>query len=107
MNILLLRGGSLLPAGAEMVSAESSCLSTLGPAAGPEFQRDPDLQRNINDAIAASRLSSGLDVNVKFTGVQHFEYTGDADLRHPQYEPVSRLACRPTEIRRPAWPSTA
>ena len=65
-----------MPAGAEIVSAEQ-LLEYLGDLLlDLSSQRDPDLQRNINDAIAVlPRLSTGLDVNVKFTGVQHFEYT--------------------------------
>ena len=35
-----------------------------------------DYQHNVNDAIAIlPKLQTGLDVNVKFTGVQDFEYT--------------------------------
>ena len=36
----------------------------------------PDFQHNINDAIAIlPKLQTGLDVNVRFTGVKDFEYT--------------------------------
>ena len=39
----------------------------------------PDFQHNINDAIAVlPKLQTGLDVNVRFTGVGDFEYTEDS-----------------------------
>ena len=39
------------------------------------------LQHNINDAIAVlPKLQTGLDVNVKFTGVSDFEYTEEVKL---------------------------
>ena len=43
----------------------------------PDSQNSlPDFQHNMNDAIAIlSKLQTGLDVNVKFTGVRDFEYT--------------------------------
>lgn len=83
VNVLLLRGKMSLPAeDSEVVSSEqllemladlvlSSATSSLANSASRL-----DLEHNMNDAIALlPKLQTGLDVNVKFSGVTHFEYT--------------------------------
>jgi len=79
VNILLLRGKLSLPEGAEIVAAEQ-LLEYLGDLilSYSGGNTDPDLECNINDAVAIlPKLSTGLDVNVKFTGVSEFEYTSE------------------------------
>ncbi|XP_023345436.1 ubiquitin carboxyl-terminal hydrolase MINDY-1 [Eurytemora carolleeae] len=79
VNILLLRGKLSLPEGAEVVCAEQ-LLEYLGDLilSLSTSKEDLDLERNINDAVAVlPKLSTGLDVNVKFTGVDEFEYTSE------------------------------
>ena len=45
------------------------------------FMKTLYLQHNINDAIAVlPKLQTGLDVNVKFTGVSDFEYTEEVKM---------------------------
>ena len=40
------------------------------------ISQDPNLERNLNDSIAVlPRLATGLDVNVRFTGISDFEFT--------------------------------
>eukprot|EP00092_Neocalanus_flemingeri_P087496 GFUD01110432.1.p1 GENE.GFUD01110432.1~~GFUD01110432.1.p1 ORF type:complete len:518 (-),score=208.74 GFUD01110432.1:160-1713(-) len=79
VNVLLLRGKLSLPEGCEMISAEqlleylADLLISLTPDSGNSL---PDFQHNMNDAISIlPKLQTGLDVNVKFTGVKDFEYT--------------------------------
>ena len=44
----------------------------------PDPAAAPDFHHNMNDAIAIlAKLQTGLDVNVKFTGVKDFEYTSE------------------------------
>jgi len=84
VNILLLRGKLKLPDGCEVVSA-AQLLEILGefilesvPEQMPsgEDGRRLDYEQNVNDAIAIlPKLQTGLDVNVRFTGVSDFEYT--------------------------------
>ena len=52
-------------------------LADLMLSLSPDSQNSlPDFQHNMNDAIAIlPKLQTGLDVNVKFTGVKDFEYT--------------------------------
>lgn len=79
VNVLLLRDKLALPEGCKVVSAEQ-LLGYLGDLVLrlSTDNTEPDLQRNINDAVTIlPRLSTGLDVNVKFTGVSHFEYTNE------------------------------
>lgn len=82
VNILLLRGKLSLPEGCEVISAEqlleylADLLLSLPSPKVTTDQRVLDFQHNMNDAIAIlHKLQTGLDVNVKFTGVEHFEYT--------------------------------
>lgn len=80
-NVLLLRGKMSLDEGTEVVSSESlianiaDLLLNSVPSSIPPSDR-LDYEQNINDAInLLPRLQTGLDVNVKFSGVSAFEYT--------------------------------
>eukprot|EP00090_Calanus_glacialis_P020217 TRINITY_DN3109_c0_g1_i2.p1 TRINITY_DN3109_c0_g1~~TRINITY_DN3109_c0_g1_i2.p1 ORF type:complete len:509 (-),score=176.69 TRINITY_DN3109_c0_g1_i2:179-1705(-) len=79
VNVLLLRGKLALPEGCQVISAEQllEYLADLLISLTPDSQNSlPDFQHNMNDAIAIlPKLQTGLDVNVKFTGVRDFEYT--------------------------------
>jgi len=80
VNVLLLRGKLALPEGCEVISAGQllEYLADLLLSSDPDLPREErlDYQHNMNDAIAIlPKLQTGLDVNVKFTGVKHFEYT--------------------------------
>ena len=83
VNILLLRGKLSLPDNCDVVSA-SQLLEHLGdvilesvPQGLPSSKR-LDYEQNVHDAIAIlPKLQTGLDVNVRFTGVCDFEYTPD------------------------------
>jgi len=80
-NILLLRGKIILPSAMEIITAKE-LMDYIGDMilqnvpknlTGP---RQLNYEQNMHDAIAVlPRLHTGLDVNVKFTGVQDFEYT--------------------------------
>ncbi|XP_043073328.1 ubiquitin carboxyl-terminal hydrolase MINDY-1 isoform X2 [Puntigrus tetrazona] len=81
MNILLLRWKVKLPAQTEVVTTEElmshlgECVLNIKP---PEKAEGMELnfQQNMSDAMAVlPKLSTGLDVNVRFTGVSDFEYT--------------------------------
>jgi len=81
VNILLLRGKLRLPEGCDVVSAEQ-LLEYLGDVILEGSLPDPDsanrldYEQNVNDAIGIlPKLQTGLDVNVRFTGVCDFEYT--------------------------------
>jgi len=91
LNVLLLQRKLALPDGCEVISAEQ-LLEYLGdlllnlpspkvpsPSTASKSNTTTtvlDFQHNMNDAIAVlPKLHTGLDVNVKFTGVSHFEYT--------------------------------
>jgi len=81
VNVLLLKGKLSLPEGCQVISAEqlleflADLLISLSPA---DKNSLPDFQHNINDAISILlKLQTGLDVNVKFTGVRDFEYTSE------------------------------
>lgn len=81
MNTLLLRWKAKLPAQTEVVTTEDlmthlgECVLSVTPrekSKGVEL----NFQQNMSDAMAVlPKLSTGLDVNVRFTGVSHFEYT--------------------------------
>lgn len=81
MNILFLRWKAKLPPQTEVISAEElmahlgECVLSTKPrekAKGLEL----NFQQNLSDAVAVlPKLSTGLDVNVRFTGVEDFEYT--------------------------------
>ncbi|XP_035848843.1 ubiquitin carboxyl-terminal hydrolase MINDY-1 [Sander lucioperca] len=81
MNTLFLRWKAKLPAQTEVVTTEDlmahlgECVLSVTPrekANGMEL----NFQQNMSDAMAVlPKLSTGLDVNVRFTGVTDFEYT--------------------------------
>ncbi|XP_052439944.1 ubiquitin carboxyl-terminal hydrolase MINDY-1 isoform X2 [Carassius gibelio] len=81
MNILLLRWKVKLPAQMEVVTTEElmahlgECVLSIKPREKAEGM-ELNFQQNMNDAMAVlPKLSTGLDVNVRFTGVSDFEYT--------------------------------
>ncbi|NXX19413.1 MINY1 hydrolase, partial [Podargus strigoides] len=84
MNILLLQwkaSGVKLPAQKEVITAEE-LMAHLGDCILSTQPREPseglqlNFQQNINDTMTVlPKLSTGLDVNVRFTGVSDFEYT--------------------------------
>ena len=63
----------------QVISAEQllEYLADLFLSLSPDSQNSlPDFQHNMNDAISIlPKLQTGLDVNVRFTGVKDFEYT--------------------------------
>ncbi|KAM9838290.1 ubiquitin carboxyl-terminal hydrolase MINDY-1 [Aulostomus maculatus] len=81
MNTLFLRWKAKLPAQTEVITTEDlmahlgECVLAVTPrekADGMEL----NFQQNMSDAMAVlPKLSTGLDVNVRFTGVTDFEYT--------------------------------
>ncbi|XP_069693288.1 ubiquitin carboxyl-terminal hydrolase MINDY-2-like isoform X2 [Periplaneta americana] len=80
-NILLLRGKIILPSMVEMVTAKQ-LMDYIGDMILQSIPKNLtglsqlNYEQNMHDAIAVlPRLHTGLDVNIKFTGVQHFEYT--------------------------------
>ncbi|KTF95216.1 hypothetical protein cypCar_00011546 [Cyprinus carpio] len=81
MNILLLRWKVKLPAQTEVVTTEElmahlgECVLSIKPRERAEGM-ELNFQQNMSDAMAVlPKLSTGLDVNVRFTGVSDFEYT--------------------------------
>ncbi|PNF28410.1 Ubiquitin carboxyl-terminal hydrolase MINDY-1 [Cryptotermes secundus] len=80
-NILLLRGKIILPTVMEIITAKQ-LMEYIGDMILQNVPKDLTLphqlnyEQNMHDAIAVlPRLHTGLDVNVKFTGVKDFEYT--------------------------------
>ncbi|KAG9334704.1 hypothetical protein JZ751_007239 [Albula glossodonta] len=81
MNILFLRWKAKLPPQTEVITTEDlmahlgECVLSIKPrdkVQGMEL----NFQQNMSDAMAVlPKLSTGLDVNVRFTGVSDFEYT--------------------------------
>uniref|UniRef100_UPI00398ED0B5 ubiquitin carboxyl-terminal hydrolase MINDY-1-like n=1 Tax=Pristiophorus japonicus TaxID=55135 RepID=UPI00398ED0B5 len=81
MNILLLRWKVKLPPKTEVISVEQlmtllgDCVLSTKPKESTEGLQ-LNFEQNMNDAMAVlPKLSTGLDVNVRFTGVGDFEYT--------------------------------
>ncbi|XP_067267579.1 ubiquitin carboxyl-terminal hydrolase MINDY-1 [Chanodichthys erythropterus] len=81
MNILLLRWKVKLPAQMEVITTEElmahlgECVLSIKPREKAEGM-ELNFQQNMSDAMAVlPKLSTGLDVNVRFTGVSDFEYT--------------------------------
>ncbi|KAF1400694.1 Ubiquitin carboxyl-terminal hydrolase MINDY-1, partial [Spheniscus magellanicus] len=84
MNILFLQwkaSGVKLPPQKEVITAEE-LMAHLGDCILSTQPREPseglqlNFQQNINDTMTVlPKLSTGLDVNVRFTGVSDFEYT--------------------------------
>jgi len=81
VNVLLLRGKLKIASGTAMITYSQlmallwDCILTQTPqhiSAGDRL----NYEKNMNDALAViHKLQTGLDVNVKFTGVADFEYT--------------------------------
>ncbi|KAM9294573.1 ubiquitin carboxyl-terminal hydrolase MINDY-1 [Gastrophryne carolinensis] len=81
MNILFLRWKVKLPPQKEVVTSEElmahlgDCILSIQPQEKSEALQ-LNFQQNVNDAMTVlAKLSTGLDVNVRFTGVSDFEYT--------------------------------
>ncbi|KAM6112521.1 ubiquitin carboxyl-terminal hydrolase MINDY-1 [Phoenicopterus ruber ruber] len=81
MNILFLQWKVKLPPQKEVIAAEE-LMAHLGDCILSTQPREPseglqlNFQQNINDTMTVlPKLSTGLDVNVRFTGVSDFEYT--------------------------------
>ncbi|XP_041259932.1 ubiquitin carboxyl-terminal hydrolase MINDY-1 [Onychostruthus taczanowskii] len=81
INVLLLRWKVKLPPQTEVVTAEE-LMAHLGDCILATQPRDTseglqlNFQQNISDTMTVlPKLSTGLDVNVRFTGVSDFEYT--------------------------------
>lgn len=81
MNTLFLRWKAKLPAQTEVVTAEDlmahlgECVLSVTPREKTDGM-ELNFQQNMSDAMAVlPKLSTGLDVNVRFTGVTDFEYT--------------------------------
>ncbi|KAJ1520102.1 hypothetical protein ONE63_004324 [Megalurothrips usitatus] len=80
-NILLLRGKMKLPSSASSINAEELLTHVANNIveSRPEENSEEILcnfEQNMHDAMSLlPQLHSGLDVNVKFTGVNHFEFT--------------------------------
>ncbi|XP_030042892.1 ubiquitin carboxyl-terminal hydrolase MINDY-1 isoform X2 [Microcaecilia unicolor] len=81
VNILFLRWKVTLPPQKEVITSEElmahlgDCLLSIKPQEQSEALQ-LNFQQNVSDAMMVlPRLSTGLDVNVRFTGVSDFEYT--------------------------------
>ncbi|XP_053330730.1 ubiquitin carboxyl-terminal hydrolase MINDY-1 [Spea bombifrons] len=81
MNILFLRWKVKLAPQKEVITSEElmahlgDCILSIQPQENSEALQ-LNFQQNVNDAMTVlPKLSTGLDVNVRFTGVQDFEYT--------------------------------
>ncbi|KAG7317408.1 hypothetical protein KOW79_019706 [Hemibagrus wyckioides] len=81
MNILFLRWKAKLPPQTEVITIEElmahlgECVLSIKPRENAE-DIELNFQQNMSDAMAVlPKLSTGLDVNVRFTGVADFEYT--------------------------------
>ncbi|XP_056154310.1 ubiquitin carboxyl-terminal hydrolase MINDY-1 isoform X2 [Lampris incognitus] len=81
MNTLFLRWKAKLPAQTEVVTTEDlmahlgECVLSVSPREKTDGM-ELNFQQNMSDAMAVlPKLSTGLDVNVRFTGVTDFEYT--------------------------------
>ncbi|KPM11035.1 DUF544 domain containing protein [Sarcoptes scabiei] len=95
INVLLLRKNITFPPIIEMVTASQlmdylcDCILNYVPKNLPE-QIKLNYEQNLQDAMSIMpRLQTGLDVNVKFTGIMDFEYTPECIifdlLRIPLY----------------------
>ncbi|XP_027013275.1 ubiquitin carboxyl-terminal hydrolase MINDY-1 [Tachysurus fulvidraco] len=81
MNILFLRWKAKLPPQTEVITIDElmahlgECVLSIKPREAAE-DMELNFQQNMSDAMAVlPKLSTGLDVNVRFTGVADFEYT--------------------------------
>ncbi|XP_010218751.1 PREDICTED: protein FAM63A [Tinamus guttatus] len=81
MNILLLQWKVKLPPQKEVVTSDElmahlgDCILSIRPQEQSEGLQ-LNFQQNVNDTMMVlPKLATGLDVNVRFTGVSDFEYT--------------------------------
>ncbi|XP_069372606.1 ubiquitin carboxyl-terminal hydrolase MINDY-1 isoform X2 [Paralichthys olivaceus] len=81
MNTLFLRWKAKLPAQTEVITTEDlmahlgECVLSVTPREKTDGM-ELNFQQNMSDAMAVlPKLSTGLDVNVRFTGATDFEYT--------------------------------
>ncbi|XP_043221055.1 ubiquitin carboxyl-terminal hydrolase MINDY-1-like isoform X2 [Amphibalanus amphitrite] len=88
INVMLLKGKVQLPSALEVITI-GQLMDYIGDTmldSAPAEAQQPDFQQNMQDAVAIlPKLQTGLDVNVKFSGVQEFEYTPECcifDLLH-------------------------
>ncbi|RWS28399.1 hypothetical protein B4U80_07982 [Leptotrombidium deliense] len=91
INVLLLKGRIRLPSMMEMITP-SQLMEYLGDTILANFPKNVsedeqlNYEQNMHDAIAIlPKLQTGLDVNVKFDAITHFEYTPELivfDLLH-------------------------
>ena len=96
MNVLLLRERVKLPSMLEQITATQllgyigECIMDSMPTKDIKIEAMLNLEQNIHDAIEIlPKLKTGLDVNIRFTGITHFEYTRECIifdlLRIPLY----------------------
>ncbi|XP_012930985.1 ubiquitin carboxyl-terminal hydrolase MINDY-1 isoform X2 [Heterocephalus glaber] len=86
MNILFLQWKVKLPPQKEVITAEElmahlgDCLLSIKPQEKSEGLQ-LNFQQNVDDAMMVlPKLATGLDVNVRFTGVSDFEYTPECSI---------------------------
>lgn len=86
MNILFLQWKVKLPPQKEVITAEEllahlgDCLLSIKPQEQSEGLQ-LNFQQNVADAVTVlPKLATGLDVNVRFTGVSDFEYTPECSV---------------------------
>ncbi|XP_031508557.1 ubiquitin carboxyl-terminal hydrolase MINDY-1 isoform X9 [Papio anubis] len=86
MNILFLQWKVKLPLQKEVITSDElmahlgNCLLSIKPQEKSEGLR-LNFQQNVDDAITVlPKLATGLDVNVRFTGVSDFEYTPECSV---------------------------
>ncbi|XP_003748263.1 ubiquitin carboxyl-terminal hydrolase MINDY-2 [Galendromus occidentalis] len=86
INLLILRGLVQLPPMVEIITADQ-LMEYLGDAMLAAMPKDLsesaqlNYEQNMNDAMTIlPKLQTGLDVNVRFTGVRDFEYTPECTV---------------------------
>ncbi|XP_012979258.1 ubiquitin carboxyl-terminal hydrolase MINDY-1 isoform X2 [Mesocricetus auratus] len=86
MNILFLQWKVKLPPQKEMITSDEllthlgNCLLSIKPQEKSE-DLQLNFQQNVDDAMTVlPKLATGLDVNVRFTGVSDFEYTPECSI---------------------------
>lgn len=86
MNILFLQWKVKLPPQKEMITSDEllthlgNCLLSIKPQEKSESLQ-LNFQQNVDDAMTVlPKLATGLDVNVRFTGVSDFEYTPECSV---------------------------
>ncbi|KAM4861489.1 ubiquitin carboxyl-terminal hydrolase MINDY-1 isoform 3-T4 [Thomomys bottae] len=86
MNILFLQWKVKLPPQKEMITSDElmahlgDCLLSIKPQEKSEGLQ-LNFQQNVDDAMTVlPKLATGLDVNVRFTGVSDFEYTPECSV---------------------------